>query len=91
MSLYCDVCGKHHDCSVCPTCHGLGKNAKGPTYIYGPDKASPVVCDMSEDPGYWKSAEYMKCFDDLRLYGCAFMRNGKRVDPRDVYVTWIDR
>lgn len=86
MSVYCGACNRRHDCSVCPICHGLGERAKGPAYSYGPDKASPVVVDMTGDPGYWTADEYRKCAQDLRLYGCAFMQNGKRVDPGDVFL-----
>lgn len=28
--------------------------------------------------------EHAKCAADLLTYGCAFMRNGKRIDPREI-------
>ncbi len=55
-----------------------------PRYVFGPDPTSKPLADFRQDAGYWSADEYAKCLRDLQENGCAFMRNGMRIDPRDV-------
>ncbi len=68
-----------------------GESTYGPTIsthaIYRAYWAAMLSAAPAPQPVQGEAAEHRMMLDDLRLYGAAFSKNGKRIPPEDVYIT----
>jgi hypothetical protein len=63
----------------------LTKRQQG--YVMGAIRDALAIAEAAKTAPETEDAEWCKAAEDMRLTGTAFMRDGKRIDPRNVYLS----